>query len=280
MRPRGFQPSDGIRHPDTQRLYRHHLTAFLESRHATHQRCALQLERFDDDTKIPPFAILSHTWGSEEVSLQQLDDAHTGDDSMRIRIKGMLGYTKIAKTCKQALDDGYAYAWVDTCCIDKSSSAELSEAINSMFRWYQEARVCYAFWKMTGWSYERFEKARWFTRGWTLQEQIAPHDVRFYAAGRVFIGSKASMADPLSSITGIYWNVLADPDSQLERQSVARRMSWAASRTTTRIEDIAYSLMGLFGVNMPLLYGEGKKAFVRLQEEVLREHEDQSLFAW
>ena len=204
-------------------------------------------------------------------------------------------------------------------CIDKTSSAELSEAINSMYRWYRKARVCYAYLddispndisstKATGWDdYDPWEvlisaevlgKARWFTRGWTLQELIAPSQIRFYAADWTFFGNKANLGMILQGITGIDAYILQSTVPKLERVSVAKRMSWAAKRTTTRTEDLAYSLMfvasstnlkhtltliycrGLFGVNMPLLYGEGEKAFTRLQEEILKDNEDQTLFAW
>ncbi|KAF2030919.1 HET-domain-containing protein, partial [Setomelanomma holmii] len=261
----------------------------------------LKLERFDDDTKIPPYAILSHTWGSAEVSLQQFEDAYTGDHFTRFQFEQMAGYAKIVMASKQALEDGYAYVWVDTCCIDKTSSAELSEAINSMFRWYKNAKVCYAYLEdieagispppdsgtvdeSIRWNPKklhiknRLSEARWFTRGWTLQELIAPLYVRFYTSNWSLIGTKANLLAELEDITGIDADALdGEPP---ESFSVSKRMSWASNRTTTRTEDIAYSLMGLFEVNMPLLYGEGEKAFVRLQEQILLDDDDQSIFAW
>ncbi|KAH7091397.1 heterokaryon incompatibility protein-domain-containing protein [Paraphoma chrysanthemicola] len=258
----------------------------------------LELERFDDDTKIPPYAILSHTWGDAEVSLQQFQDTYMGEEHTRSRVKQKAGWAKIVRASKQALDDGYAYIWVDTCCIDKTSSAELSEAINSMYRWYKRAEVCYAYLEDVAAETSFLARiqstdtllpsddhiksslvnARWFTRGWTLQELIAPKQVRFYGTDWAFIGTKETLQDLLVAITSIDFDALdGEPP---ESFSVSKRMSWAANRKTTRIEDLAYSLMGLFDVNMPLLYGEGEKAFMRLQEQILSDDDDQTLFAW
>ncbi|KAH7922396.1 HET-domain-containing protein [Leucogyrophana mollusca] len=230
--------------------------------------------------QIPPYAILSHRWGEEEVTFRDINEPHAIN---------MKGYIKIKQCCQHALKDGYRYAWVDTCCIDKSSSAELSEAINSMFSWYQKARVCYAYLEdvtapiggppSPGSIYSLLSGKIWFTRGWTLQELIAPEVVIFLAKGWVEIGSKASLASHIARITGVDERVLSGALS-LAKVSVAKKMSWAAKRETTRIEDRAYSLMGLFGVHMPLIYGEGKNAFTRLQGEIMRSSIDQSIFAW
>lgn len=173
---------------------------------------------------------------------------------------------------------------INRCCIDKTSSAELSEAINSMFRWYQNAQACYAYLadvsSDSGPSQEpsEFSKSRWFTRGWTLQELIAPSNVVFYSRDWHILGTKDQLADLLERITRIDCETLRGQDLQFV--SVSKKMSWAAHRKTSRVEDIAYSLLGIFDVNMPLLYGEGKKAFLRLQEEILKVSNDQTLFAW
>jgi hypothetical protein len=156
----------------------------------------LELCSFMDESQIPPYAILSHTWGVDEVTLEQFNHVLTREDSGSAPVKLSHGFWKITKACQQALIDGLAYVWVDTCCIDKSSSAELSEAINSMFRWYQNAEVCYAYLDdvqvalepgVDGvllsderFSEEELARSRWFTRGWTLQELVAPNDVVFY----------------------------------------------------------------------------------------------------
>jgi len=176
------------------------------------------------------------------------------------------------------------------CCIDKTSSAELSEAINSMFRWYKRAVICYAYLsdvELGGGvdmhpSYpgvpSKFAQSRWFSRGWTLQELIAPKEVVFYSRDWGIIGSRERLCLALEEITGIKRDLLNTGDVKFA--SVADRMTWAAKRTTTRVEDVAYCLLGIFDVNMPLLYGEGQKAFTRLQEEILRTSTDQSIFAW
>ncbi|KAK5661794.1 hypothetical protein OQA88_9896 [Cercophora sp. LCS_1] len=232
----------------------------------------LLLEHFSSD--IPPYAILSHTWEDGEVSFDEMRSAD------RTHKKG---YEKILQTCLLAKSQSnLGYAWIDTCCIDKSSSAELSEAINSMFSYYRDATVCYVyladFATVTG-QQSGYGASRWFSRGWTLQELIAPQDLDFFDNNWKKFGSKLSMADSLSSITGIPSMVLSGR-RVLSDCSVAMRMSWAASRQTTRAEDIAYCLLGIFDVHMPLIYGEGRGAFRRLQEEIVKRYNDLSLFAW
>ncbi|KAI0645332.1 hypothetical protein C8Q79DRAFT_765910 [Trametes meyenii] len=192
---------------------------------------------------------------------------------------------KIRNFCIFAERAGYAWVWIDTCCIDQNSSAELSEAINSMFAWYADADICYAY------LYDvpddedpsvldsLFRQSRWYERGWTLQELIAPARVVFLTQTWHTLGSKHMLADVVEQITAIQKEVLTHERS-LDSVSVAQRMSWASRRITTRIEDRAYSLLGIFGINMPTIYGEGAHAFVRLQEEILRRIPDQSVFAW
>ena len=233
---------------------------------------SIELEEVPDD-QIPRYAILSHRWQEDEVSFQDMQSASAVN---------RLGYKKLKMCCDQAAKDGIEYAWVDTCCIDKTSSAELSESINSMYRWYQNAAVCYVYLfdvdTVTSVP-STFTTSAWFTRGWTLQELIAPLNVEFYEAGWHKIGTKETLKCAISSATGIDVKVLergADPKAF----SIAQRMSWASGRTTKKLEDIAYSLLGLFGVNMPLLYGEGERAFIRLQEEVMKQSADHSIFAW
>jgi hypothetical protein len=227
-------------------------------------------------TDIPPYAILSHTWGEGEVSFQELQ---SGDG------KSKAGYDKIRGCCKIAAEDGFQYAWVDTCCIDKTSSAELSEAINSMYLWYRVSEVCYVYLADVPANLETkatklaIQQSRWFTRGWTLQELIAPPNVIFYNAEWVEAGTKESLESLIFGITSIHVGVLRDAN-QMEDFSVAQKMSWASKRVTTRAEDIAYCLLGIFGVHMPLLYGEGYHAFIRLQEEIMKNTADHSIFAW
>ncbi|PMD18551.1 HET-domain-containing protein [Hyaloscypha hepaticicola] len=224
------------------------------------------------DANTPSYAILSHTWGSEEVSFQDIQGPHE-------QISHRAGYNKIKDCCAKALEAGFQYVWIDTCCIDKTNSTELSEAINSMFRWYQNAVTCYAYLEDIRAPAWRFWQSRWFKRGWTLQELIAPINVLFWDCEWNEIGSRASLGTEIESITGIPARILLR-NSSLRDHCVAEIMSWAADRQTTRIEDRAYSLLGLFGVSMPLIYGEGANAFLRLQLEIMKATTDHSLFAW
>jgi hypothetical protein len=173
--------------------------------------------------------------------------------------------------------DGWQYAWIDSCCIDKTSSAQLSESINSMYQWYKYAQVCYAYLAdvRSGEKVkDELRKSNWFKRGWTLQELLAPPRVVFFGHDWVDIGTRKNLEDLISDVTGIH-NFL-----EFETACVAQKMSWAVGRRATRVEDIAYCLVGLFDVNMPPLYGEGEKAFMRLQLEILKISDDESIFAW
>lgn len=281
------------------------------------------LEHFIDDRHAPPYAILSHTWGSEEVSFQEFRGINQ-------RVREKAGFRKIRFACEQASQETYEgsnsptevlrYLWVDTCCIDKTSSAELSEAINSMFEWYRQARVCFAYLEdvdirhvrkhlpldtdlpfpinqsFTGPGTEQAPSdtdrplsanefttlashSRWFTRGWTLQELLAPDHVKFFASNWSYLGSKRDHLSSIADITRIPVYALRG-SFYIWFFSIAARLSWASGRSTTRVEDMAYSLLGLLGVNMPLIYGEREQAFTRLQEETLRRSSDESMFTW
>ncbi|KAI1770026.1 HET-domain-containing protein [Hypoxylon cercidicola] len=231
----------------------------------------LELEEFFG-TKTPPYAILSHAWGEEEVTFQ--DWGRRGDNAIRSK----KGFSKIVGACRRARADHLSYLWCDTNCIDKSSSAELTEAINSMFAWYHGSRVCYAYLAdVDGMS--TFTNSRWFSRGWTLQELLAPVEVVFFDKHWTALGDRKKLAGTLSNITKIHIGALEDRETIYE-YSVAQRMSWAAERQTTRPEDIAYCLLGIFDINMPLLYGEESKAFTRLQHEIIKVSADQSILAW
>jgi len=261
----------------------------------------LALECFADN-QVPPYAILSHRWEAEEVLYQDVQNGKASEKA---------GYKKVRGTCSLAKSHDFQYVWIDTCCIDKSSSAELSEAINSMYRWYQESTVCYVYLAdvpprssngdgcdddssgdddeddYTGtyggfgcnWTTSAFRKSAWFTRGWTLQELLAPATVIFYNQTWTDIGTKLSLSAHLSIITEIPEAILRGTKS-IDEVTIAERMSWAARRRTTRIEDIAYCLLGIFDINMPILYGEREKAFKRLQEEILKVTDDYSVFLW
>lgn len=241
------------------------------------------------DHKSASYAILSHRWGAE-VSYEEVTGLMKMDEGDREEVRHRDGYKKIIRSCQQAMRDGHGLLWVDTCCINKQSSAELSEAINSMYQWYRDAQVCYAYLHDLDESafparpdHSKFNSSNgwpeWFLRGWTLQELISPKEVQFFNKDWVSIGDKSSLALRLEKITQIPYGVLKD-GLVSSSPSVAQIMSWAAARKTTRVEDRAYSLLGLFGVSMPMLYGEGEKAFRRLQLEIIRESNDYSIFAW
>jgi hypothetical protein len=235
--------------------------------------------------KIPPYAILSHTWNEgQEVTFADLKDL---DNAVDVDTPRKEGYQKIRFCAQQAERDGLKYFWVDTCCIDKTNSQELQEAINSMFDWYQKAKKCYVYlsdvecntpnaesessrrWKPA------FRKSRWFTRGWTLQELLAPASVAFYSKEEELLGDKQSLKDTISEITGIPSEALLG--TQVSEFSVAERFSWAEDRQTTRDEDGAYCLFGIFGIYLPLIYGEGREnARDRLRSAVILKHKGHS----
>jgi len=224
---------------------------------------------------IPPYAILSHTWGpdDEEISFK---------DVKKDRAKSKpAGYRKVRFCGDQALRDGIHFFWVDTCCIKQESSQEVGEAINSMYRWYHDAVTCYVYltdvtvggttqqdtdsdpaWLLA------FRRSRWFTRGWTLQELIAPVSIEFYSQDGYRLGDRTTLIRQIQWITGIAEAALRG--SPLSSFTVEERISWARKRNTKREEDEAYSLLGLFGIHMPLIYGEGRKsALTRLQKEIV-----------
>ncbi|KAI7211857.1 hypothetical protein KC333_g7446 [Hortaea werneckii] len=226
---------------------------------------------------IPPFAVLSHTWSRDPDDEVLFADIKDGTAATKPAHK------KVQDAIKMAMLDGYGYLWIDTCCIDKTSSVELSEAINSMYSYYAAAQKCYAFLEDVGSSetnLDSFSQARWWLRGWTLQELLAPEYVEFYSSNWTSLGTKNELCHEIAPITGIDSGYL-NGSVPVQDASIAKRMSWASKRRTTREEDQAYSLIGLFDVNMPMLYGEGgRRAFLRLQEEIMRINEDQTIFAW
>ncbi|KAH8901051.1 HET-domain-containing protein [Thozetella sp. PMI_491] len=216
-------------------------------------------------TNRPLYAIISHTWGldSEEVTFQDIVNG-TGKDKA--------GYEKLRFCSSQARRDGLIYFWIDTCYINKSNAVELSEAINSMFECYRNAIRCYVYlsdvpgthgdWKLA------FRASRWFTRGWTLQELLAPASVRFFALDHTLLGEKTYLQKDLSEITGIAISAFCGT-KPLAQFDVEERFMWAKDRQTSREEDWAYCLLGIFGVFIPLIYGEGKRNAVRrLRKEI------------
>ncbi|KFY07331.1 hypothetical protein V492_07237 [Pseudogymnoascus sp. VKM F-4246] len=234
-------------------------------------------------SSVPDYVILSHRWNSqssEECSFEDMTKTPILDPSCPARKKK--GFSKIQGACRLAFRDGYSWIWIDTCCIDKSSSAELQEAINSMWNYYAESNICYVYMadiqdSKAGWD-QRFSKSEWFTRGWTVQELIAPVCVEFYAGDWAPIGTKLERHEEIADITKIDVTVLVRTHG-IDLFSAAEKLSWVAHRNVTREEDEAYSLLGLFEVNMPLLYGEGReRAFIRLQETIYNSTADHTLF--
>jgi hypothetical protein len=237
-------------------------------------------ENFTDN--IPRYAILSHTWLAD-------DDETTYDDLIHERQKSPASLNKIKFCVNQAFKDGLVHSWIDTCCIDRSSSAELQEAITTMFVWYQNAEKCYVY--MTDvlaspeeavqqacsptWKQE-FHRSRWFTRGWTLQELLAPSYVQFFSVQGTQLGDKKSLEEDIRDITAIPIEALRG--QAMSKFSVTERLSWAENRNTKRREDKAYSLLGLFSIFMPLLYGEGDNAIRRLKQEIERVHSEHARF--
>ncbi|KAG9379942.1 HET domain containing protein [Pyrenophora tritici-repentis] len=203
--------------------------------------------------EIPPYAILSHTWGEQEVIFDNLKSL---DNVKDVVAKKEADWNKIHFCARQAERDGLDYFWVDTCCIDKANNTELSKAINSMFRWYQNAEKCYVFLADVGSDTleangeSPFRQSRWFNRGWTLQELLAPHSVEFFSEDRGWLGDKESLKHTIHEVTGIPFK--APLGSDMSEFDVAERFSWAANRQTTEEEDGAYFLFGIFGVHLPL----------------------------
>ncbi|KAF2756242.1 HET-domain-containing protein [Pseudovirgaria hyperparasitica] len=301
----------------------------------------LQLETFLDD-RIPAYAILSHTWEDGELTFKDMQNPDP------LHKASFLGFGKVHRTCEIARDHGIGYAWVDTCCIDKTSSSELAEAINSMFKWYERAEICYAYLSdVSVKEGDPLPRSRWFMRGWTLQELLAPRRLVFYNKDWASLGTlkhhdeladdesdddeligevpsesaeseideprndkidgtrlkddnsdenesggnqrvehqpddnlvNNKLVDQVSHLAGIDEEFITS-EWKVSDASIAKRMSWASTRKTTRIEDTAYCLLGIFDVNMPLLYGEGEKAFQRLQEEIMKTSNDFTIFAW
>jgi hypothetical protein len=239
------------------------------------------------------YAILSHRSGYDEVSYKEFRKS-------REAVKHRAGYKKIAEFCEISKQRGYRLAWIDTCCIDKRSSAELSEVLNSMYEWYENSSECYVWLEDYSGNLDDLHKCTWFSRAWTLQEMLAPERVVFFTSDWKVIGHK------IFTITTVFGRCKVEAISQaglsigqnlipwlakasgipqtyllgtsVHQASVAARMSWASRRKATRVEDRAYSLMGLFGIHMPMLYGEGDASFRRLQEEIMRNNDDSSIF--
>ena len=258
-----------------------------------------ELHYFPSPESVPGgYAILSHVWGGQEMSFQDVQKLRElcSAGGLKRALRFLTGAArstnprdhasaKVRQSCVIAERHGYKWIWNDTCCIDKSSSSDLSEAINSMYQYYSLAEVCYAFLEdvpsdgMAIGDYFAFRNSRWHRRGWTLQELIAPPFVIFLSRDWEVLGIKTDLAEVLQAATGIPTSVLRK-ETDLASISVIERMTWASRRETTRVEDEAYCLMGIFSINMTTLYGEGQQAFYRLQEKIMKRSVDTSLFLW
>ncbi len=278
------------------------------------------VEANDIPVPFPQYAILSHTWISprEEITYQDIKKRKEDIENDLFKQKG---WAKLKRYCDRAVKDGWEWAWMDTCCIDKSSPADTQEAINAMFRWYQSAGICYAYLEdvdvrqvlspvdssranvdnlmdldeITGrdnvadpnsFLHKALRafliNAKWFTRGWTLQELLAPHYLVFVDRAWCRIGTRESWAAEIKEASMIEAKHLtAFRPTNFYSCSIAMRLSWASRRETTVEEDETYSLLGLFGISLPLIYGEGRwRAFNRLQRELITVYNDDSIFAW
>lgn len=227
-----------------------------------------EFSEYPDERHTPPYGILSHRWQDGEVSYQ---------DMLSGKAEIKKGYTKLKDFCQNCKADDYDFAWIDTCCIDKTDSTELAEAITSMYRWYQKSAKCYVYlYDIDQDDSGSIFHSRWFSRSWTLQELVAPQNVHFYDRAWVYCGDKIQHDYEISKRCKIPVEVLHGKDPR--KYSTMQRMSWSFGRTTTRAEDRAYSLLGLFDIAMPIQYGEGMRAFTRLQEEIKKDLPDATDF--
>jgi hypothetical protein len=228
---------------------------------------------FDTDL-LPPYAILSHTWATGKDYEVTFNDLISGTASSKP------GFEKLEFCAEQANHDGLHYFWVDTCCINKQDLNELTTAINSMFRWYQNASRCYVYLSDVSartqdgqhdhaeWD-SAFRNSRWFRRGWTLQELLAPKIVDFYTRDGVRLGDKSTLKERIAAVTGIPIDALEG--RAMSEFSIEEKFSWVENRQTTKAEDKAYCLLGLFQVFMPLIYGEGESSATERLNKVIRE---------
>lgn len=236
----------------------------------------LELHEFSRST--PSYATFSYVTDENEASFEDLAQAQKDRCKDSIKI--------IERACDQARIAGYEWLWNHAACVDKRSCAAQSEAINSLPRIYRDCEHSIVY--LEDLYHDQFEDeqigerlaaCRWIKNIWAIPQIVFPREVYFYSSDWSQIGTKRSLLPHLSSIIGIdqpaleHWGCLED-------YSIARRMSWASEMTAFRTEDLAYALLGLFDVGMPIIYGEGGKAFLKLQEEIIRDTDDFSLLAW
>ncbi|KAF5338130.1 hypothetical protein D9758_015368 [Tetrapyrgos nigripes] len=236
----------------------------------------LQLEEFPFNNIVPPYAILSHRWeGNQEISYLQMLCLKVFPPDVTLGILRRKGLLKIVYACVQAIKDGYSYIWIDTCCINDSNIGQKSEDINSMYEYYRSAGVCYVYLNdvnpspsncLTSTSLNAMTDSSWFSRGWTLQELVAPSIVKFFSADWKYLGEKKDfvVSEIIACMTGIPSDVLQGSRS-VGDVDIKEKIAWSINRSTTKEEDQAYCLLGLLGVTMEPRYGEGvEEAFTRL----------------
>ncbi|KIK99527.1 hypothetical protein PAXRUDRAFT_30473 [Paxillus rubicundulus Ve08.2h10] len=247
------------------------------------------------------YAIFSHRWGIGEPSFYEMSNKRCGGQVMPTGP----GFEKLLQFCEKARTDyGCAYVWSDTCCINKESSTDLEEAIRSMYRWYADADICIVYLARSS-SVDDFTMEPWFARGWTLQELLAPKKMRFYGKEwtPIFPSANAGREGALEEydLSGEHPDLSNDKENELLLGALAevtgipvfdlrdfrpgcnrvfQKMIWTSKRRTTRIEDVAYSLLGIFDVTMPIAYGEGNRAFYRLMEVIAQRCDEPGFFAW
>lgn len=227
---------------------------------------------------LPPYATFSHVIDEIGAPLE---------DFARIKRELCSDIVKILiRACVQARDAGFTWLWNYAACVDRNSCAAQSEAINSLAQIYRNCGRSIIYLEDLKSKLvedeevvERMAECRWIRNVWAIPQIVFSRVAFFYSSDWSLIGTKKSLLPYLSSRMGIDQEVLEDSDS-LEEFSLARRMSWASDMTASRVEDFAYALVGLFDVSMSILYGEGQKAFLKLQEEIMGDTDDFSLIAW
>lgn len=233
------------------------------------------------------YATLSYCWCAFEEQELRINEIRCLSIEAAHKFQRHDGYQKIVRGCIKARDDGIEWLWTAPCCVSWQNSADLSKAMNSMYRWYSNSKRCYAYLhdvqKPSSSTGDTFARSKWFLCSWTLQELIAPSDIEFFDCQWTYIGNKANLVSILTDVTGIPQDILIHglpPQHNPYRPCVAQIMSWAAHRHTSRVEDQAYSLIGLFGIHLAVHYGEKEYAFQRLQEAIIKEYNDHTIFSW
>ncbi|THV01249.1 HET-domain-containing protein [Dendrothele bispora CBS 962.96] len=253
---------------------------------------SLKLKDFEDGVSIPHYAILSHTWGAEEIGYHDFDQLFFEDsENWSVFVEGVEmyeqhqgtkakpAYHKIVEACIKALSDGVEYLWVDTCCIDQEDQTDVHRNVKNMYSYYRNSRICYAYLVDMG-HQSSFGQSRWFTRGWTLQELLAPPEVIFFDSNWGYIGSRTVLCAEISGVTGIPEDIVRGSTS-FRDVDVQERMSWSVLRKTSRSVDRAYCLFGILGVSIEPDYTEDLvTAINRLQEAFFERYpEKRSEFA-